>query len=31
MDVAGDEWADYQAEYGKEAGREWAVSEEPRV
>ncbi len=30
-DVGTDEWAQYQKEYGKEAGREWATQEEPRV
>lgn len=31
VDVASDEWSDYQKEYGKELGQEWAAQEEPKI
>jgi len=31
VDVETNEWSDYQKEYGKEAGREWAAQEEPKI
>ncbi|MEZ5565704.1 MAG: cbb3-type cytochrome c oxidase subunit I [Gammaproteobacteria bacterium] len=31
VDVETNEWSDYQKEYGKENGKEWAAQEEPKI
>jgi nitric oxide reductase subunit B len=31
VDVETNEWSDYQKEYGKELGKEWAAQEEPKI